>query len=124
MARPVIFTISAAWDTEASVWSGHCNHIPADARRPVGQDHRDGARPAAGPPSGYDVRQVLLHIIALRKTVVVGGQDLAEWRRLIQVQTTGLEAVLDNAETKLERIVSAARRLAVCKRCSFVDCAA
>ena len=36
MSRPVIFTISAAWDQEASVWSRHCNDIPAaaDARTP------------------------------------------------------------------------------------------
>ena len=31
MSRPVIFTISAAWDQEASVWSGHCDDIPAAA---------------------------------------------------------------------------------------------
>jgi hypothetical protein len=31
MAKPVIFTISAIWDEEASVWSGHCDDIPAAA---------------------------------------------------------------------------------------------
>jgi hypothetical protein len=31
MSKPVIFTISAAWDEEASVWSGHCDDIPAAA---------------------------------------------------------------------------------------------
>ena len=31
MTKPVIFTISAAWDSEASVWSGHCDDIPAAA---------------------------------------------------------------------------------------------
>jgi hypothetical protein len=31
MLKPVIFTISAAWDQEASVWSGHCDDIPAAA---------------------------------------------------------------------------------------------
>lgn len=31
MPKPVIFTISAAWDAEASVWSGHCDDIPAAA---------------------------------------------------------------------------------------------
>ncbi len=31
MPKPVIFTISAAWDDEASVWSGHCDDIPAAA---------------------------------------------------------------------------------------------
>ncbi len=31
MTKPVIFTISAAWDDEASVWIGHCDDIPAAA---------------------------------------------------------------------------------------------
>ena len=35
MAKPVIFTISAAWDDEASVWTGHCDDIPAAADAPT-----------------------------------------------------------------------------------------
>jgi hypothetical protein len=35
MSRPVIFTISAAWDEEASVWSGRCDDIPAAADAPT-----------------------------------------------------------------------------------------
>jgi hypothetical protein len=31
MQKPVIFTISATWDAEASVWTGHCDDIPAAA---------------------------------------------------------------------------------------------
>jgi hypothetical protein len=31
MGKPTIFTISATWDDEASVWSGHCDEIPAAA---------------------------------------------------------------------------------------------
>jgi hypothetical protein len=31
MSKPVIFTISAVWDAEASLWSGHCDDIPAAA---------------------------------------------------------------------------------------------
>jgi len=31
MSKPVIFTISASRDAEASVWSGHCDDIPAAA---------------------------------------------------------------------------------------------
>ena len=31
MAKPTIFTISAVWDADASVWSGHCDDIPAAA---------------------------------------------------------------------------------------------
>jgi hypothetical protein len=35
MSKPVIFTISAAWDAKASVWSGHCDDIPAAADAPT-----------------------------------------------------------------------------------------
>ncbi len=35
MGKPVIFTISAAWDREASVWTGHCDDIPAAADAPT-----------------------------------------------------------------------------------------
>ena len=35
MPKPVIFTISAAWDDEASVWTGHCDDIPAAADAPT-----------------------------------------------------------------------------------------
>ncbi len=31
MPKPTIFTITAVWDDEASVWSGHCDDIPAAA---------------------------------------------------------------------------------------------
>jgi uncharacterized protein DUF1902 len=35
MSKPVIFTVSAIWDEEASVWSGHCDDIPAAADAPT-----------------------------------------------------------------------------------------
>jgi hypothetical protein len=35
MSKPVIFTISATWDDQASVWSGHCDDIPAAADAPT-----------------------------------------------------------------------------------------
>lgn len=35
MSKPVIFIISAVWDDEASVWSGHCDDIPAAADAPT-----------------------------------------------------------------------------------------
>src|SRR6266550_2600933 len=31
MSKPIIFTVSATWDDDASVWSGHCDDIPAAA---------------------------------------------------------------------------------------------
>jgi hypothetical protein len=35
MSKPVIYTISAVWDAEAAVWSGHCDEIPAAADAPT-----------------------------------------------------------------------------------------
>ncbi len=35
MSKPVIYTISAVWDPDASVWSGHCDEIPAAADAPT-----------------------------------------------------------------------------------------
>ena len=35
MSKPIIFTISATWDDEASVWSGHSDEIPAAAYAPT-----------------------------------------------------------------------------------------
>jgi len=38
MSKPAIFTVSAIWDQEASVWSGHCDDIPAAADAPTLDD--------------------------------------------------------------------------------------
>jgi hypothetical protein len=35
MPKPVIFTVSAIWDAEANVGSGHCDEIPAAADAPT-----------------------------------------------------------------------------------------
>jgi hypothetical protein len=35
MSRPTIFTISATWDEEAGVWTGHSDEIPAAADSPT-----------------------------------------------------------------------------------------
>jgi hypothetical protein len=35
MTKPTIFTISASWDNEASVWTGACDAIPAAADAPT-----------------------------------------------------------------------------------------
>ena len=35
MSKPVVFTICAVWDADASVWSGHCDDIPAAADAPT-----------------------------------------------------------------------------------------
>ena len=34
MSKPTIFTISAIWDEDASVWSGYCDDIPVAADAP------------------------------------------------------------------------------------------
>lgn len=35
MSKPTIFTITAAWDEDAAVWTGHCDDIPAAADAPT-----------------------------------------------------------------------------------------
>ena len=35
MSKAVIFTITAQWDADASVWAGHCDDIPAAADDPT-----------------------------------------------------------------------------------------
>jgi len=35
MTKPLIFTISAAWDDESAAWTGHCDDIPAAADAPT-----------------------------------------------------------------------------------------
>lgn len=35
MSKPVIFTISAVWDQQAAVRTGHCDEIPAAADAPT-----------------------------------------------------------------------------------------
>jgi hypothetical protein len=35
MTKPLIFAISAAWDDEAAVCTGHCDDIPAAADAPT-----------------------------------------------------------------------------------------
>ncbi len=38
MSKPVVFVISAAWDSETSRWTGHCDDIPAAADAPTLDD--------------------------------------------------------------------------------------
>jgi len=72
MSKPVIFTISAVWDADASVWSGHCDEIPAAADAPtldalfakisaVALDLLPDNHPTVDPPS------LFLQITALRE---------------------------------------------------------
>lgn len=78
MSRPVIFTISAAWDDDASVWSGHCDEIPAAADAPtldallkkisaMALDLQPDNHP------GLDPRDLFLQITALREAEQVAA---------------------------------------------------
>jgi hypothetical protein len=74
MTKPLIFTISASWDEEAEVWTGHCDDIPAAADAPtldgllekisaMALDFLPDNRPGVDPESVY------LQITALRDAV-------------------------------------------------------
>jgi hypothetical protein len=72
MAKPVIFTISAVWDNEASVWAGHCDDIPAAADAPTLDEllAKISAMTLDLLPDNYpdiDPQSVFLQITALRE---------------------------------------------------------
>ena len=72
MNKPTIFTISAVWDDEASVWSGHCDAIPAAADAPTldGVLEKINAMAMDLLPDnhpGVDPTSVFLQITALRE---------------------------------------------------------
>jgi Domain of unknown function (DUF1902) len=72
MAKPVIFTISAVWDNEASVWAGHCDDIPAAADAPTLDEllAKISAMTLDLLPDNYpdvDPHSVFLQITALRE---------------------------------------------------------
>ena len=72
MSKPVIFTISATWDQEASVWSGHCDDIPVAATAPTldGLLEKISAMALDLLPDNYPEvapEPVFLQIIALRE---------------------------------------------------------
>lgn len=72
MTKPTIFTITAAWDNDASVWAGHCDDVPAAADAPTLDELL--AKMAAmaldllpDNHPGVDPSSVFLQITALRK---------------------------------------------------------
>ena len=78
MSRPVIFTISAARDQEASVWSGHCSDIPAAADAPTLDELLEKISAMALdllPDNHPDVapESLLLQITALREVGPIAG---------------------------------------------------
>ena len=78
MSKPVIFTISATWDDEASVWSGHCDDIPSAADAPTLDELLEKISAMALdllPDNHPDVapESLFLQIIALREAASVAG---------------------------------------------------
>jgi hypothetical protein len=72
MGKPLIFTITAAWDDEAAVWTGHCDDIPAAADAPTldGLLSKISAMALDLLPDNYpgiDPASVYLQITALRE---------------------------------------------------------
>jgi Domain of unknown function (DUF1902) len=72
MSKPVIFTISASWDDEASVWTGHCDDIPAAADAPTLDELLDKISAMAldllpDNHPGIDPQSLFLQITALRE---------------------------------------------------------
>jgi hypothetical protein len=72
MTKPLIFTISAACDDEAAVWTGHCDDIPAAADAPTLDDLLEKISAMAldllpDNHPGVDPASVYLQITALRE---------------------------------------------------------
>ena len=72
MTKPVIFTVSAIWDGEANVWSGHCDEIPAAADAPTLDGLLDKISQMAldvAPDNhpGVDVDSIFIQVMALRE---------------------------------------------------------
>jgi hypothetical protein len=76
MTKPLIFTITAAWDDEAAVWTGHCDDIPAAADAPTLDEllAKISAMTLDLLPDnflGVDASSVYLQITALREAEAV-----------------------------------------------------
>ena len=108
MSKPVIFTISAAWDSEASVWSGHCDDIPAAADAAtldellakisaMALDLLPDNHPGIAP------EQLFLQITALREAV--DGGDRAGWCDLMAAQANSMGAVWSNSHDGIWDVV-------------------
>jgi hypothetical protein len=81
MSKPVIFTVSAAWDEEALLWSGHCDAIPAAADAVTLDDllAKISAMTLDLLPDnhpGVDAGNVFLQLSALREATGLVDSDL------------------------------------------------
>ncbi|HZZ60608.1 MAG TPA: DUF1902 domain-containing protein [Roseiarcus sp.] len=78
MTKPVIFTVSAIWDAEASVWSGHCDEIPAAADAPTLDELLDKISQMAldvAPDNhpGIDAGSIFIQVMALREATAAAA---------------------------------------------------
>jgi hypothetical protein len=78
MSKPVIFTVSAVWDREANVWSGHCDDIPAAADAPTLDELLDKIAQMAvdvAPDNhpGVAPESIFIQVMALREAVPVAA---------------------------------------------------
>ncbi len=74
MNKPVIFTVSAVWDPDAGVWSGHCDDIPAAADAPTLEELLDKISHIAvdlAPDNhpGVAPESIFIQVMALREAV-------------------------------------------------------
>jgi hypothetical protein len=74
MTKPVIFTVSAIWDAEANVWSGHCDEIPAAADAPtldqlLEKVSRMALDLAPDNHPGAELGSIFIQVMALREAV-------------------------------------------------------
>jgi hypothetical protein len=78
VAKPVIFTVSAIWDAQANVWSGHCDEIPAAADAPTLDELLERVSQMAldlAPDNHPDVdpNSIFIQITALREAIPVAA---------------------------------------------------
>jgi hypothetical protein len=78
MTKPAIFTVNAAWDEEASVWSGYSDAIPAAADAPtldelLGKISEMALDLLPDNHPGVDPASVFVQITALREVEAAGG---------------------------------------------------
>ena len=78
MSKPTIFTISASWDDEVSVWTGHCDDIPAAADAPTLDELLANISAMAldvlpDNHPGVDPADLFLQITALREAEPLGA---------------------------------------------------
>ena len=74
MARPVIFTVTAVWDADANVWSGHCDELPAAADAPTLDEFLERVSRMAldiAPENHPDVdpQSIFIQVMALRGAI-------------------------------------------------------